>query len=89
MFPPPVKGPPLRRILKELAKLVLFAEIRGRLEELSHEPIGFVARAMGQRHRELKASGREWGEEEIQDFLDVHLPAALSAAEQHAQEPRP
>ncbi len=86
MFPPLVKGPPVGRILKELVKLVLYAEMRSRLDALQEQPIGFIARAVGARNAELKAEGKEWGDAEVQNFIDVHLPAALDAAEEHAQQ---
>jgi len=84
MLPPPVKGPPLRRILKAIAKAMLEAEVRTRLGELEHAPLGFIVRAAGARHRELKAAGRDWTEDDLQNFVEVLLPAAIERADAHA-----
>lgn len=79
-------GPPVTRVLIEITRAVAHAELRARLAELSEEPLGFVARAIGERHRELQQEGRTWTEADVEQFVHERLPVALEEARAHELE---
>lgn len=79
---PPVggRGAPPWRLLARIGTRIVAAEVRERLQRLREEPAGFVARALGERHREIREEGRSWTEADVEKFLDEDLPIALEDA---------